>query len=298
MAAKMKFDIFDCIRDRQITKKNSKENGLVLLIGDRPHNIQTLLIFLDRGLKIDGVVIASTSSKKYKLSKLLAIIKSDSILRLTSILLQIFIDHLLFGLKNRLWYSKNHSFVDISKLKNKYKFDLLKSENYLTDEVYNFISSKQPRFIAVHTQAWVPKRIREISSLKIIIGGHPGDTNYYRGSHSPFWAIRNNEYYRIGYTVFHLDGGVDTGKILNIGKPFSLISSADTYQIISWKLMREIAYMQTEIIKKISKGKEYNGESIKQKDLSRIYGLPDLYNYFIYLFFWISVRIKSYFGRT
>ena len=52
----------------------------------------------------------------------------------------------------------------------------------------------KPDILIVHTKSWVDKNIREIESVKYVIGGHPGITQFYRGAHSSFWAIYNNDY--------------------------------------------------------------------------------------------------------
>ena len=84
--------------------------------------------------------------------------------------------------------------------------------------------------------------------MKYIIGGHPGITPIYRGAHSPFWAIYNDDIQNIGWTCFLLDSGVDTGPYIKQG--FITPKKSDTYMSLSWKGMKEIAISQVVAIKK------------------------------------------------
>jgi methionyl-tRNA formyltransferase len=51
-----------------------------------------------------------------------------------------------------------------------------------------------------------------------ILGIHLGLSPYYRGSGTNFFPFVNNELEAIGYTLMHLDEGVDTGHIVHQGR--------------------------------------------------------------------------------
>lgn len=51
-----------------------------------------------------------------------------------------------------------------------------------------------------------------------ILGIHLGLSPYYRGSGSNFFPFVNNELEAVGYTLMHLDKGVDTGQIVHQGR--------------------------------------------------------------------------------
>ena len=67
------------------------------------------------------------------------------------------------------------------------------THSYNDKKTIEWISKLNPNVVVVHTEGWVGKEIRSISQIELIIGGHPGLTPTYRGSHSPFWAIYNKE---------------------------------------------------------------------------------------------------------
>lgn len=103
---------------------------------------------------------------------------------------------------------------EIDSVIKKYNFETFATENYGSPETIAWIKSLKPDLLVVHTGYWVGKKVRDIVGGKVI-GGHPGITPDYRGVHSPFWAIYNNEAEKVGYTAFWLDSGVDTGDILH-----------------------------------------------------------------------------------
>lgn len=123
----------------------------------------------------------------------------------------------------------------------------LETDSYGSDEAMRFIESLAPDIIVVHTASWVPKKVRTLSTVKYVIGGHPGITPFYRGSHSPFWAIINNDLERIGWTVFLLDSGVDTGAVIDQG--FLVPNETETFMSLSWRGMVEIARAQSLAVK-------------------------------------------------
>ena len=133
----------------------------------------------------------------------------------------------------------------------------------------------------VHSEGWVGKLIRNIPKDGIIIGGHPGITPVYRGAHSSFWAIYNQEENKIGYSIFHIDESVDAGDLIFQEK--IEISKNDSYMSLDWKGMKEIAIQQVKIIEeyeatnKISKIK--HSEIFEQNN----YPIPGLTHYIRYL---------------
>ena len=51
-----------------------------------------------------------------------------------------------------------------------------------------------------------------------ILGIHLGLSPYYRGSGTNFFPFVNNELEAVGYTLMHLDKGIDTGHIVHQGR--------------------------------------------------------------------------------
>ena len=114
------------------------------------------------------------------------------------------------------------------------------------------------------------------------LGGHPGITPKYRGVHSPFWAAYQDDWENIGYSVFWVDGGVDTGDILEQGK--LEIEEGDSFFTMSWKGMVGIAEKQAEIIKKIENGEELNARKVENVTEESNYTHPTIFQYLKYIF--------------
>ena len=110
----------------------------------------------------------------------------------------------------------------------------------------------RPAILLVHSQTWVSKKIRELPGLSYVIGGHPGITPRYRGSHSSFWALYNQDSENLGWTVFHLDGGVDTGDVIAQGRISP--GKSDSFNVINWQAMRCIGVKQAEVIVAFDRG--------------------------------------------
>ncbi|WP_299730923.1 formyltransferase family protein [uncultured Endozoicomonas sp.] len=117
-----------------------------------------------------------------------------------------------------------------------------------------FISRLEPEILVVHTGSWVGRDVRGINTVKYVIGGHPGITPFYRGAHSPFWAIFNGDEMKVGWTCFLLDQGVDTGPVLEQG--LLIPNHEETYFSLSWRGVKEIALSQVNAIRMFAvKGK-------------------------------------------
>ena len=120
------------------------------------------------------------------------------------------------------------------------------TNSYNNNKTLDWISKLDPDIIVVHSNGWVGKSIRNTPKVGLIIGGHPGLTQFYRGAYPAFWAIYNREPEKIDYSIFHIDSGVDTGDLI-FQKKIN-ISENDSYMSIDWKGMKEIAKKQVEII--------------------------------------------------
>lgn len=147
-------------------------------------------------------------------------------------------------------------------------------------EMKSFIEQLHPEILIVHSSFWVEKEIRFINSVKYVIGGHPGITPAYRGSHSPFWAILNDDLQNIGWTCFLTDDGIDTGPVIEQGRIIPV--SDDTYMSLSWRGMKHIAESQAKAIKKYTIDGKISTKAHTHIPHNSNYGLPTLYDQFKY----------------
>jgi hypothetical protein len=127
-----------------------------------------------------------------------------------------------------------------------------RTESYSAPETMEWIRSMNPDVLLVHSGYWVGKKVRELCSSGVVLGGHPGITPYYRGSHAAFWALYNGESEMIGGTVFWLDSGVDTGDIA--AQDRIEVEEGDTYFSLGWRAMKRVAELQAELLLEYDRG--------------------------------------------
>ena len=133
----------------------------------------------------------------------------------------------------------------------------------------------------VHSDGWVGKSIRNLPKAELVIGGHPGLTQFYRGAYSAFWAIYNREEEKIGYSIFHIDSGVDTGDLI-FQKKIN-ISESDSYMSFDWRSMKEIAKKQVEIIEEYEKTQKISRTKHSGISNNSEYPIPGISHYIRYL---------------
>lgn len=255
-----------------------KVTGIVLLIGNSVMNRNTAAQFLNSGLPIKRVIICEKNNGGTK-----AFLKRSA---------KKYGYWRVFGqILERLWYKftqqkNDNAFLQqlvnekaIEDTINANSSKIHRTDNYESPETLGVIKADAPDLIVIHTPYWVGKRVRAIPPLGVM-GGHPGITPDYRGIHSPFWALYNNEPQKVGYTVFWVDAGVDTGDIIFQGKIEP--SQGDSYITLSWKGMVEICRHQIEIAKTLSTGMEVARRKIEHVDESTNYPHPTIWQYMGY----------------
>jgi hypothetical protein len=120
------------------------------------------------------------------------------------------------------------------------------TENYSSPESLQWLRRLAPDVLVVHTGGWVGREVREIPSKRVVIGGHPGLTPQYRGAHSAFWAVYMGKPEDVGWSVFWIDKGVDTGDL--IVQDVLEIEAGDSYVTLGWKGMLKEAEAQAMVL--------------------------------------------------
>ncbi len=128
------------------------------------------------------------------------------------------------------------------------------TDNYSKPETMAWLKERDADIFVVHTPYWVGKKVRDLPRKGIVLGGHPGITPDYRGSHSAFWAIYKQKPGDVGCTVFLIDSGVDTGDI--VAQERIPVEKGDSFMTLSWKGMIRIAQLQAEVLNNLDQGRE------------------------------------------
>ncbi len=242
---------------------------------------KTLSVLLANDVNVVGVCNANKHKKGVDFHYLKIAIKKYGYLKVCLQILERILYKLLNSRKDRKIFNSIYNQEEIKKIVESYTGPYHQTEDYQNPETIEWLSSLKPDIFIVHTGYWVGKKVRKIVNDKCL-GGHPGITPDYRGVHSPFWAAYNNEFNKIGYTVFWLDNGVDTGDIIFQG----IVSPKpdDSYFTLSWKGMVGIAEDQAKTIKKMELEEDIPVRKITHVDEKTNYTHPTIFQYIKYRF--------------
>ena len=255
---------------------------IVLLIGNKIWNWNTVATFKRSSLNVVGVCVYDNSFMGIPIKYIIKNIIKKGILVTID---QIF-GRLLYKIINSRSDKKRlleiFNIKECKNIKNSLDVSLHLTNSYNNKKTLDWISKLDPNIIVVHSNGWVGKSIRNVSGIELIIGGHPGLTQFYRGAYSAFWAMYNREQEKIGYSIFHIDSGVDTGDLI-FQKKIN-ISENDSYMSIDWKGMKEIAKKQVEIIEEYEETEKI--VRIKHSEISEKneYPIPGMSHYIHYLY--------------
>ena len=265
-----------------------KKYRVALLIGNKIWNWNTIATFKRSSLNLVGVCVYDNNFLGFPIKYIFkSIIKKGIFTTIDQIL-----GRLLYKIINLKSDKKRLSEIfDIKECKNiKKSLDVSThfTNSYNNKKTLDWISKLDPDIIVVHSNGWVGKSIRNIPKVRLIIGGHPGLTQFYRGAYSAFWAIYNHEQEKIGYSIFHIDDGVDTGDLI-FQKRISM-SENDSYMSLDWRGMKEIAKKQVEIIEEYEKTKKISRTKHSEILDKSEYPIPGMSHYIRYLYLQNNVK--------
>ena len=242
---------------------------------------KTLSILLQNEINVVGVCNANKHKNKIDFSYLKIAVKKYGYWNVFLQIIGRFLYKILNAKKDREIFNKIYNVEEINEVIKNKDIDYHSTTDYSNPETIKWLKEKKADIFVIHTGYWVGKKVRNIVGGRCL-GGHPGITPKYRGVHSPFWAAYQDDWENIGYSVFWVDGGVDTGDILAQGK--LEIEEGDSFFTMSWKGMVGIAEKQAEIIKKIENGEELNARKVENVTEESNYTHPTIFQYLKYLF--------------
>lgn len=258
---------------------NPKPLRVVCLFGTGIIFDKTLSVLLEKNVNVVGVVNANKHQNGVDFSYLKIAGKKHGYGRVFLQILGRIYYKIFNSQKDRQIFNQIYRESEIQNILKKHTYLTHQTDDYGKPETMAFIQNLQPDLILVHSGYWVGKKVRNIVNGRVI-GGHPGITPDYRGVHSPFWAIFNGEPEKLGYSVFWLDSGVDTGDILY--QSSVPIENGDSYFTLSWKGMVGIAENQARLIKEMESGLEPKSRKVGEVDDSTNYTHPTIFQYWKY----------------
>ena len=91
--------------------------------------------------------------------------------------------------------------------------DSIRTADVNSPEVISFLEERRPDVaLAMCINNYFGKKLRSVPRLGVLLW-HEGITPEYKGLYSPFWAVHNLDFERIGYTVLQMNDKYDAGTI-------------------------------------------------------------------------------------
>jgi hypothetical protein len=256
---------------------SSQGARVVLLTNPLPHTMETARVLLDAGVNLVGVVSADETKLGIPFPQYLRALRRNGALTTFHKWLGAFVYGLINLNRNRRFYRKTYNRESVAIRLASAGVPILECTKYADERSIEWLRQLDPEILVVHSESWVPKRVRELASSGLVIGGHPGLTPTYRGGYSSFWALHHRRPEDVMWSVFHVDKGVDTGDLIAQGPvPYQ---PGDTFKIVDWRAMLCIAEAQARSILNYDRGIAVPRVPHERIPEGTLYGLPTLLDY-------------------
>jgi methionyl-tRNA formyltransferase len=258
---------------------------VVALLGPGQAHLFTLAKLIEAGVRVEGAVICNQHVSGIDLRFVRKMISKQGLSKLSFQAIERVVYKVLNYRFDRRVYAEMFDKNYIAAVLSTWHGQLINTSSYEDSRVLEFVLVCKPDVLVIHTPYWISKRVRALAGNNLI-GAHPGITQFYRGVHSPFWAIYNGDQENIGFTIFWVDSGVDSGDI--IYQERIVPKSGDSYMSISWRGMAEAAKNMANILANASSLQEIQRKTNSNLANSNVYYHPTLFQYLKY-------RLKSTF---
>ena len=225
---------------------------IVILCGPNLTHRNTCATLIGSGLKIVGICMADQRRSGLPIGYLVRSIRKKGLLPTLSRTCAR-VAYLAFNAgKDRRAYARLFDARAIEDKLQEWNGDLFRTRSYSDPDCLAWLRARQPDILVVHSAYWVGKPVRDLARTGIVLGGHPGITPDYRGSHAAFWAVYAGKPQDVGCTVFLVDKGVDTGAI--VAQERIPIEPGDSFRTLAWKGMIRIAELQAFVLRNYENG--------------------------------------------
>lgn len=128
------------------------------------------------------------------------------------------------------------------------------------DQIVNEIININPDLLICYGSSLIKSKLLTAFKTRFL-NVHLGLSPYYRGSGTNVWPLINNEPDMVGATFMHIDGGIDTGKIIHQVR--ADIYFADSPHSIGNRLIKKMTQTYLEIIKNFNQLEEERQPKVK-----------------------------------
>jgi hypothetical protein len=163
-------------------------------------------------------------------------------------------------------------------------------DNINSDAGRQVLRDLEPDVCVLMVNPILSKKTFSIPPLGMLVF-HPGVTPEYRGPHSAFWAVMNNELWGIGWSLLRVDEGIDTGPVLAQASCTSVNPLHETHIIMQHRSHVDGMIHVAEVLRRLERGEQPRVAVINRRSTN--YTHPGLTDYFRFL----RVRVKLRRGR-
>jgi folate-dependent phosphoribosylglycinamide formyltransferase PurN len=255
-------------------------NRVVALVGSSLVQLKTCATLIEFGVNIVGICICDQRIFNLPLRYTWRLIKKNGIITAIGQILGRIYYNLLNYKKDSVIFQKLYDEAKIRNTLNNWNGDIFQTNNYSGKDTIKWLESIAPDIIVVHSPYWIGKKVRSMARKGIVIGGHPGITPFFRGSDSAFWAAYQGKFEEVGWSVFWLDEGIDTGDL--IYQERLAIEQGDSFMTLQGKGMIHEAEMQAKVILDYDNGIEIPRSKHKNIPENSDYSNPTILDYLHY----------------
>ncbi|APZ93500.1 formyltransferase family protein [Fuerstiella marisgermanici] len=262
--------------------KQAKQSGsrVVALINPVLHCRSTCAELINSGVNLVGIVEANSKPSGLPFATFKRLLKKQGIGSTASQVAARLAYQAINRNEDQRIYRELFDHAAINQTLQRWDGPVVSCRDYGDAESMAAIRDLRPDILVVHSQSWVTKRVRALAASGLVIGGHPGLTPFYRGSHSSFWALLNQQPQKIGWSTFHVDKGVDSGAVIVQGR---LTPEADdSYMTLNWRGMKQIAKSQAAAILEYDRSRTIPCQPHAEIPPNSEFGLPGLRDYVRY----------------
>ncbi|MDG1896412.1 MAG: formyltransferase family protein [Fuerstiella sp.] len=275
----------DILTERSELHKHNRSaprrHRVLALINPVLHCRATCAQLIEADVNLVGIVEADTKSGGLPLLTLRRLLKKQGVVSTASQVAARLIYQAQNRKADRRIYERLFDRQHVEEVLQQQDVPVIRCRSYSEPSARQAMAVLQPDVLVVHSQSWVPRDVRHLPTTGLVLGGHPGLTPFYRGSHSSFWALLNQQPQMIGWTAFHVDKGVDTGDVVVQGR--LNVQPDDSYMTLSWRGMSEIAKAQAAAIRDFDRTGRIPRMPHQCIPPESNFGLPGLWQYVKYM---------------
>lgn len=224
----------------------------MVLCGPRLTHRHTCATLIEAGLNVVGICVCDQRKAGLPFSTILRNIKRKGLAVTLSRTTARLLYEAINRTKDRRIFQRLFDEASIHETLSQWHGATHHTTSYSDAESLAWLRARQPDVFVVHTPYWVGKKVRELPATGIVLGGHPGITPEYRGTHAAFRAVYQGHPEDVGCTVFHLDETLDAGDV--VAQERIPIEPGDSFVTLGWKGMKRIAELQAGVLADFDRG--------------------------------------------